>query len=339
MTYSKPPAKRIAIIGGGPSALFLVQALLAAEPGSLMVDIFESDERLGPGMPYCSKGASVEHVTNVSSNEVPRLPSTVTDWLKACSPEMLREYGMEFANFSERKVLPRLLFGEYLADQFDDLLARAKNAGLSIRTHLCAPVTDIAETTRGEVMITVEGHAEHIFDVVVVCSGHTWPTTHEGEVPRYYDSPYPPQKIKHVFNHPVAIRGSSLTAIDAICTLARANGEFRREEGRAVSFVPKSGSENFKIVMHSREGFLPGIRFHLEDPHFTKTHLISPEELQAHREENGGYVSLDFVFERNFKFQFREDPEFFHYIENMHLEQFVDAMLKERERTDAFTFF
>ena len=64
-------------------------------------------------------------------------------------------------------------------------------------------------------------------------------------------------------NHPIAIRGSSLTAIDAIRTLARNNGSFEWNANGTMSYVVNKESENFKIIMHSREGLLPAVRFHL----------------------------------------------------------------------------
>ncbi len=63
--------KRIAILGGGPSGLFMFKRLVEAGRTDIEVTIFEKKNRLGSGMPYSADGASDEHITNVSGNEIP----------------------------------------------------------------------------------------------------------------------------------------------------------------------------------------------------------------------------------------------------------------------------
>jgi len=51
-------------------------------------------------------------------------------------------------------------------------------------------------------------------------------------------------------------------------------------------------------------------------------------------------VSLDFLFDRNFKAQFKEkDPDFYAIVEKLSLEDFVEAVLSLREQKDAFEGF
>jgi uncharacterized NAD(P)/FAD-binding protein YdhS len=178
------------------------------------------------------------------------------------------------------------------------------------------------------------------FDHVIVCTGHNWPRSREGLVAGYYDSPYPPAKLAQRLNHSVAVRGSSLTAIDAIRTLARHNGEFVQDGSGKVSFLPHQEAAAFKIVMHSRNGLLPCIRFHLADPHLSKGSLLSKEEIAVHMSKNDGFLSLDYIFDKDFKDAFREkDPVFYQRIRDMTLEQFVDAMMSLREEVEPFAFF
>ncbi|RYG09752.1 MAG: hypothetical protein EOO07_23330, partial [Chitinophagaceae bacterium] len=49
---SRPKKKRIAILGGGPSGLFLFKKLIASGNTAIEIDIFERRNRLGAGMPY-----------------------------------------------------------------------------------------------------------------------------------------------------------------------------------------------------------------------------------------------------------------------------------------------
>ncbi|WP_246230105.1 hypothetical protein [Mucilaginibacter humi] len=120
---------------------------------------------------------------------------------------------------------------------------------------------------------------------MVICTGHRWPLKYEGKIPGYFDSPYPPAKLRLKLNHPVAVKGASLTAIDAVRTLARANGTFTvAEDGHHRSYQLADDSKGFKMIMHSRNGLLPAVRFHLEDPHLSKDATLSIEEMKCYRQ-------------------------------------------------------
>ena len=192
---------------------------------------------------------------------------------------------------------------------------------------------------RKEVSVETDKSGIMQFDYCVICTGHYWPAPHESAGKGYYDSPYPPSKIALQLNHAVAIRGSSLTAIDAIRTLARKNGSFHEDKGM-LSYKVKTESENFKMVLHSRNGMLPAVRFHLEDSHLSNHSHLTPELIAENIATNNGFLSLDFVFEKAFKDVFKEkDPEFYNKIQDQSIEEFVAAMMSLRDRLDAFTLF
>ncbi|MEO5591002.1 MAG: FAD/NAD(P)-binding protein [Chitinophagaceae bacterium] len=333
--------KRIAIIGGGPAGLFLFKKIVEEDNKNFTVDIFEAAMHLGSGMPYSHRGADDEHITNVSGNEIPRLEIPITEWMATLPLETLQRFNIEPAKFSEYKVFPRLLFGEYLSAQFNLLLEKAAIKGLSTEVHLNSRVTDIADLVqKNKVMVEVAHQNKLEFDQVIICTGHAWPLTHEGKTPGYFDSPYPPSKIGKRFNHTIALRGSSLTAIDAIRTLARHNGNFMTETPHKLSFVPHKDAQHFKIDMYSIKGLLPGIRFHLDDPHLSPASLLSKEEIRQHMKENNGFVSLDFIFENDFKSSLRDkDPLFYDHIKNMRMEEFVNEMMRMRELAEPFALF
>ena len=308
---------------------------------NLDIHIFEAKQRLGAGMPYSSDGANKEHVTNVSDNEIPEIVNSIEDWIQSVPDETLEKFDIRKEKFSEYKVLPRLLFGEYLSAQFQLLLEKAHKIGLATEVHLNSKIVDITDVagSRKVNLLTAENETVE-FDHVIICTGHKWPTSHEGVVPGYFDSPYPPAKLKLKLNHPVAIKGSSLTAIDAIRTLARSNGEFQRENNGKLSYRPADDSQNFRLVMHSRSGLLPAIRFHLEEPLLSTDELLSQEELDKNITENGGFLSLDYVFEKDFKEMFRDkDPRFYERIKDMSMEQFVESMMSFRENMEPFQLF
>lgn len=331
---------RIAILGGGPSGLFLFKRLLEqpTENLSLEIEIFERKLQLGAGMPYSSSGANEEHITNVSDNEIPPIVNTIADWSKSVSTATLKRFQIDPENFNEYKVLPRLFFGQYLSAQFDLLLEKARAANISVKVHLGTEVMDIIDQPDlEETWVEVKKMGVVKFNKVVICTGHHWPKKHEDTVPGYFDAPYPPSKLNFRINHPVAIKGSSLTAIDAIRTIARNNGTFIKGKEGKLAYEAYQSNTQFKIRMHSRSGMLPAVRFHLENPRLLNHALLSPQEIQDHIKENDGFLSLDYVFEKNFKEIFRnKDPEFYQKIKNLSMEKFVAAMMALREKLDPF---
>jgi len=331
----------VAIIGGGPSGLFMYKRLIEKNMGELKISIFESRKQLGAGMPYSYEGATPEHLTNVSDHEIPALVTTIEEYVKSLSATTLRTYGIDVDDFNRYKVVPRLLFGRYLSEQFTLLKRMADAKGIETQVYLASQVSDIIDLeSQAQVKIMVGSTDTYIVDKAIICTGHKWPTKHEGNVEHYFESPYPPSKLALKTDHAVGIRGASLTAIDAVRTLARHNGSFDVLDTGEIKYQIDPGSENFKIVMHTRSGLLPAIRFHQEDPFLANNLLISEEELMLNRLENEGFVSLDFLFERNFKAQFKEkDPAFYDMVEKLSLEDFVEAVLALREQKDAFEGF
>ncbi|MCF0062856.1 FAD/NAD(P)-binding protein [Dyadobacter chenwenxiniae] len=332
---------RIAILGGGPSALFVLKRFVEAGQKDLEIHIFESKKLLGAGMPYSYQGSNQEHVTNVSDNEIPEIVTSIEEWIQTVPEDVLTRFGVDRDGFNEYKVLPRLLFGQYLSAQFDLLLKKAERLGLQTHVHTGCRVIDITDVPgEKKVDITIETSGVSRFNRVVICTGHNWPVKHEGTIPGYFDSPYPPAKLKLQLNHPVAIRGSSLTAIDAMRTLARNNGAFHTEEDGTVVFVPSEESPDFKLVMHSRNGLLPAIRFHLEDPLLSDEALLTEDEIEENRQANDGFLQLDYIFEKAFIDLFREkDPEFYERIKDQSIEEFVEMMMGLREKMEPFALF
>ncbi|QIL41105.1 hypothetical protein G7074_18635 [Pedobacter sp. HDW13] len=333
--------KRIAIIGGGPSALFMYKRLVESKRKDLQIDIFERKDYLGAGMPYSTEGANNEHITNVSDNEIPVIFNSIAEWVKTAPKPLLKKFDIDPQKFNEYKVLPRLFFGEYLIAQFELLRSFATKKGIITKVHLNTVVEDVIDHPRKkEVVVKLQEGGWFEFDSLIICTGHNWPKKYEGKIEGYFDSPYPPQKMLLKLNHPVGLMGSSLTAIDAVRTLAKANGKFINAKDGKLSYELNKDSEGFKLIMHSRNGLLPAIRFHLEDPHLGKGETLLKTEIQEHIKANDGFVSLDFLFEQNFKARFiKEDPGFYKKIKDLTLEEFVANMMASREKKEPFELF
>ncbi|MCE7042412.1 FAD/NAD(P)-binding protein [Dyadobacter sp. CY312] len=331
---------RIAILGGGPSCLFVLKRLVDLK-SSFEVDIFEKKKEVGPGMPYSQEGANREHITNVSDNEIPVIATSIEKWIETLGEPTLKKFGIDADYFNQYKVLPRLFFGKYLKAQFKLLLEEARDNGITVRVHMGSNIVDVIDDPdTGLVKVVTDELGIEEFNSVIICTGHNWPRKNEGKVEGFYDSPYPPSKLAIKINHPVAIKGSSLTAFDAVRTLARSNGKFVKDDNDKLVYVGDEGSEKFKIVMHSRNGLLPAIRFHLREPRLSPDSLLTKEQVEQNRKENGGFLSLDFVFEENFKKGFRnKDKAFYSRIKDMSLEAFVDEMMAMREKKEPFQLF
>lgn len=337
----KQGKRRIAILGGGPSGLFMFKRLIESGEKDFEIEIFERKGYLGAGMPYSPEGANDEHVTNVSDNEIPVLFSSIEEWVKTAPKDLLERFKINPERFNEYKVLPRLFFGEYLSAQFELLRVNAEKDNIASTVHLHSNITDIADDPENKKVKVMTSETETLyFDCVIICTGHNWPKKYEGKIPGYFDSPYPPKKLAQQFNHVIGIKGSSLTAIDALRTTARYNGTFTEDATGRISFTLNPDSPDFKIVMHSRNGLLPAIRFHLEDSHLGKSGLLSKKDLACHIAENDGFIALDFVFENNFKQMFTDkDPGFYSLIKDMSLEEFVETMMNMREKMEPFDLF
>lgn len=331
--------KTIALIGGGPAALFILKHLIKNGVPVQKVLIFEKNERLGVGMPYGKLGAETEHVANVSANELPELQEDFETYIAKFPTD-------KFGNFCENgkvnpyEVIPRRLLGDFLEYSFKKYVGLAKSSGIEVQIFTETQVLDITaeQTTAGYKILA--GNEKFQSDVVVLCTGHVWPKKFEGTHEGWFDSPYPPSKLSQKANFPVAVRGASLTAIDAIKTLARANGRFQKDEYGNFQYFLNEDSPNFRIDLFSLRGFLPALRFHSEDDAFSAEWTMSLDEIYEYKEQHGGFVDLDYVFERNFKRLIKErNPDFYEEIKGLSIEEFVDKMLQIRKELDSFTLF
>lgn len=327
----------IGIVGGGPAALFVVKHLISENIFPKTLYIFEKGKRLGAGMPYSREGADTEHVANVSANELPELPESFSSFIKR-KPYPHHPDFSDYHDINEYKVIPRLILGDYLEEQFKLLLKSAGKMGVHVKIHTETTVTDIRK--KGDFFEIITDKDEiYECSATILCTGHHWPKKNEGSVNGWYDSPYPPSKFSGPTNYPIAIRGTSLTAVDAIKTLARLNGKFSEKDDETV-YTLNEESNNFSLTLFSKRGYLPALRFHSEGSAFSEGWIMSQEEIYDYKKNNGGFVELDYVFERNFKQPLRKKNEkFYNEIKDLSIEDFVKKMLSIREELDSFELF
>lgn len=332
-------SESIALIGGGPASLMLIKHLVESESRPKTVFIFEKNDRLGVGMPYGKLGSNNEHVANVSASELPKFSFSFEEFINTHPTNQFPDFFTD-GYFNDKQVIPRLLLGNYLEYLFEQYIKLAKKKGIGIVIRKNCAVVDIQLTNEQLYKIITDSEDNYFADNVIICSGHYWPKKHENNVKGWYDSPYPPSKFDTLFNGSVAIRGTSLTAVDAVKTLARLNGSYVTNDDGQLTYHLNPESDKFKITLFSTGGFLPALRFHSEAEAYSNSWMMSMKEIYDYKSKNGGFVDLDYVFDLNFKQPLKsKDPEFYEKIKDLDMEAFVEKMLELRKGVDSFAFF
>jgi hypothetical protein len=86
---------------------------------------------------------------------------SVRDFLQSQSREKLQQiYHFDPDSYHDDKVLPRLLFGEFLATQFKLVIENARNRGYEIDVRLETLAVDVAVEDSG-VLISLAGECAH----------------------------------------------------------------------------------------------------------------------------------------------------------------------------------
>lgn len=330
----------IALIGGGPAALLILKNIVESNLVPDTVFIFEKNERLGVGMPYGKLGSLKEHVANVSANELPKFLVSFEDYLKQNPTNDFPDFTQD-GKCNSYQVIPRLLLGNYLEFVFKVYIKTARSQGTKIIINTNTTVIDIIKIGNGNQFRIIDHTTkEYTTGKLILCTGHHWPKEHEENIMGWYDSPYPPSKFKSNSNFPIAIRGTSLTAVDAVKTHSRLNGTYEITSDGQLKYKLNEGSENFRIDMYSTGGFLPALRFHSEEEAYSDEWTMSLDEIYDYKNKHNGFVDLDHVFEINFKLPLKQkDPQFYNRISDLSIEEFVENMMSIRKELDSFQLF
>jgi uncharacterized NAD(P)/FAD-binding protein YdhS len=253
-----PAMKTVAFVGGGPTTIYTLHALVDKASRPYAVTIFEEQSALGRGTPYRPGWNDPAMLSNIASIEIPQLEQNLVDWLNEQPDGVLTGLGVDRAKIGERTFYPRLVLGEYFHGQSIKLLERAKTLGVDITVRARCRVLDVA-SEQGGMVLTVRprkgAEFKERFDHVVLATGHQWPATPEVR-PGYFLSPWPASNLTKIPPCNVGIRGTSLTAIDAMVALAGAHGEFVDNNKGHLEYRSVAGSDAFHITMMSRKGLL-----------------------------------------------------------------------------------
>lgn len=330
---------RIAVIGSGPTGLYVLKGLIGAST-PLSITIFEAEDEPGKGTPYHPDINDPTMLSNIPSIEFPALTETLVEWLARQDDMTLSRLGIMREAIDAREFYPRVVLGEYMRAQFLALIAFAANNGHDIDIRERNRVVDIT-LQQSDILLRVnqaDGSSfDTSFDHVVMATGHNWPKTTEVK-PGYFISPWPASALHAIGNGSVGILGTSLSAIDAVMSVATARGTFHLDASGDLQYQPASGTEDFKAVMMSRKGLLPEADFYCPLPYLTPR-ILTREAVDALVRE-GRHHLLDRLFELFRQEVTLADPDYAQAIglSQLNVESFAEAYYAERVASDPFVW-
>lgn len=287
---------RVAIIGSGPTGIYTLKRLVAAAK-PLAITVFEIEAHPGQGTPYHPHVNDRAMLANIASFELPPVYETLVDWLAAQSDERLQELNLSRTSIDPRAFYPRIVLGAYFQAQFRKAVDQGIEAGHTIHVRPLHRVVDI-QLRSDDIQLTVRGPKretkEYGFDHVVMATGHNWPEVTETK-PGYFVSPWPAPVLKKIGACSVGILGTSLSAIDALITVATAHGSFYLDPAGQLQYEIAKGSEALQFTLMSRKGILPEADFYFDYPHKPLS-FCTPEAVDA-LVARGNLNLLDEVFE------------------------------------------
>lgn len=255
----------IAIVGAGPASVYILKHLSNSEQ-RLSITIFEAGATSGPGLPYSAEFNSPDLLSNIPSVEIPPVTTGLMEWMTNASDETLARYTILRTMISDRESYPRMLIGEFYAQQFRNLVKLMQDRGHKIEVLQHTQVEDIKPLATGfEIVLnSLDPVPGRRADTVVLATGHGRTLGKEKRYRRIFRSPYPVGNLRLTADKSAVILGSSLSAIDAVVTLAMRYGRFE-EDGSRLSYIPAKGSA-IKLTMASRKGLLPDADFYYPIP-------------------------------------------------------------------------
>jgi len=236
------PGISIGVVGGGASAVCLLDALAQAAVTGGRVTVFEPSADLWRGRAYQidSKVLKVNTTPgemSVRAND----PHHFERWLD--TRERVALVGGSVDVYSGARFAPRTVYGQYLEQTAYSALSELRHKGW--RVDLVGAGVTAGRRGANHVELSTAGSRARRFDYVVLCVGGAGPEDVYGltSVPGFVADPYPASRELRDIDErdDVAVIGSGLTAVDVVLYLA-AYGHLGR------------------ISLLSRRGVLPSVR-------------------------------------------------------------------------------
>ncbi|WP_158269016.1 FAD/NAD(P)-binding protein [Ensifer sp. NM-2] len=332
--------KSVAVVGDGPSALYFLKHIVQHCSSDLQLTFFGQSGRMGGGLCYDASFVGRESLANVACQEIPDLHIPAHEWFLRQPESWLLEHGIDRQEIGPTYVPTRDVLGQYFDGQFRSLLFSAVKAGISITCQRQTVVKDLVPLGGGVNVVYRSADADAdetlYFDYVVVASGCSDPGR-DNPATNVLPSPWPVSRLEGKSARNIGVMGSSLAAVDACLALARKNGTFQRDcEGR-LTYAPHPVAEDLKIVIYAPRCLLPLVRHRSEFQRFSRHSYISDAEIRMHMKDNGGHLSVDYLFEYVLKPVLKvKAPELHAEIEFLGLEAFVASIEDRWHRDDPF---
>ncbi|KQS33949.1 FAD/NAD(P)-binding protein [Dyadobacter sp. Leaf189] len=251
----------ITIIGGGACGIsafteLFLQLRIANLHRKVGITIIEENEEVGKGLAFGTKQPG--HILNTQADLMGihlTEPEHFSEWLirhqERIGEEIVDNQGQDEA-FTTRR-----LYGDYLKEQFEHYFSLAKEEGMQAEV-VHASATNVKKEENG-FNVFLSNQQTHACNYLVLAPGtpvaNNYPHL-EGKK-NYFGSPWPSSDILE--NVPrdadVGILGSSLSAIDALMTLA-------------------DNEHQGKITFYSLDGLLPRVQVEKPEPYQRKYLII-----------------------------------------------------------------
>ncbi len=261
---------KLAIIGSGATAIYILKHLSEyRDHGVSEIHIFEKESLMGMGMPYNPIYTDKYHLANITSEEIPLLTTSFSEWLRAQSAEVLNDLAIERDQISDNEVYSRIALGRYLHDQYTKILDDMASVGTLVFQYPGIEVIDIAdEPNKSMARIYASDGSNMVFDHVFISTGHNFDQP-DKPASGYFKSPWPIEKILPqtgtFYNFEIGLLGASLSAFDVVTSLVHRHGRFMKRGDRII-FKKHPSALQFKIKMHSAEGWLPHLQYEQKNP-------------------------------------------------------------------------
>lgn len=233
---------RIGIVGGGASAVCLLDALSRSPRVPTAVTVFEPSPHLWRGRAYQPDSPTLR-VNAPPEDMSVRFgdPHHFARWTEARSL-VLGTGSNHVDRLSSIPFMPRAMYGDYLEQSSRAAIMRLARLDCPVEL-IRQGVTGVEDTGKGLLLKSAE--TGRLVDSVVLCIGNGRPADTYGLAhrPGFIAEPYPVVRRLSVItpDEDVAVIGSGLTAVDIVLTLAAAG-----HRGR--------------ISLLSRSGVLPAVR-------------------------------------------------------------------------------
>lgn len=309
----------LAIVGGGPNALYCIERLLARTEKSpalaklLSIHVYDAQGNFGAGCHYPDQPVT-NHLNRIASQISFGADESNRDQVSALLPEHRRETLFSWCmkqyaetrneryNVSEREWVDRGLFGEASCDVFKQYVAALKAHGVKVEL-VRDKVTGVQKKGEEYLLSLEKGGLPARHAAIMLCTGH--PISEQSQASRkdsangeanYVHSVYPIERIDADVIKPgetAICKGMGLAAIDVILRLTEGRGGYFVPTGdtvRPLRYV-RSGFEPKQIFAYSSTGvflFARAYNEKLNDPDLFETgHYFTPGLIDRLRQSVG----------------------------------------------------